>query len=171
MSQDYTNEASGGGAASGVDCDVKTVTVDYGVTSGGDHRGNGNLAPAWQRGQSGNPAGRPPGTGPTEALVTYTLTGQLPPQPWTPAWKIAKSLADRASEGVPRVAALVLDRVDGKVPDRVQVGLLQGVTLLPSDQLDAETWGRLYAHGARLGLTDATAVPALPAVHEENDAK
>ena len=176
MSDNYTNGESGGnGAASAraaVEDQDRTITVDYAITST-DQKESHEISgrPQWYKpGQTGNPSGRPPGTGPTEALTSYVYTGKLPDPPLTPAWTIAKAITQRAETGDPRAVTVVLDRVDGKVPDRVQVGLLQGVTLLPSDQLDAETWGRLYAHSTRLGLADATAVPVLPAAHKADDA-
>ena len=126
----------------------------------------------WKPGESGNPAGgRKAGVVyPTEALTRYVGTGELPPPPLTPAWKIAKAITERAETGDPRAVTVVLDRIDGKVPERVQVGLIQGVTLLPSDQLEPELWGKLYGHSQRLGVQAAIPAAALPAVPEDDSA-
>lgn len=88
----------------------------------------------------------------------------------TPAWRIARTAVDKAATGDVRFTGLVLDRVDGKVPERVQAQLLTGVTLLPGDQLDAATWRSLYAARERLSLP-ADAVPVLAASAQDDDSR
>ena len=180
MSKDYTKGDSGAGAVSesvgayvdSVDCDNRTICADDDEAIGGMARRLANLRPPWTPDTRPEANGRKPGViYPTEALTRYVGTGELPPPPLTPAWRIAKAITERAETGDPRAVTVVLDRVDGKVPERVQVGLIQGVTLLPSDQLEPELWGRLYGHGQRLGVAPAIPATALPAVQPEDDAE
>ena len=189
MSDDYTKGVSGAETLqeataayedriSSVDSADGVRYADCETADGSEHRENHEisglrtrkLAAPWQPGQSGNPAGRPSGVYPTDALVRHVVTGELPPPPRTPAWEIAAAITQRAATGDPRAVTVVLDRVDGKVPERVQVGLIQGVTLLPSDQLEPELWGKLYGHSQRLGVGPAIPAAALPAVPEDDSA-
>ena len=186
MSKDYTKGDSGaeglreataayGDETASVDSADSVRSADCEPANSGNQAGNREISRPWlwKPGESGNPSGvRKPGViFPTEALTRYVGTGELPPPPLTPAWRIAKAITERAETGDPRAVTVVLDRVDGKVPERVQVGLIQGVTLLPSDQLEPELWGRLYGHGQRLGVAPAIPATALPAVQPEDDAE
>lgn len=71
--------------------------------------------PNWHKGKSGNPGGRPKGT---VSIVTI-LRQQLAKHPeWAQA--LVKKWIQHAAEGSYQHLQAIVDRVDGKVPDRVE---------------------------------------------------
>lgn len=66
----------------------------------------------WRPGVSGNPAGKPPGSG----ILPAIRAGLTPER--------AKAIADRAialaEDGDPKLLALILDRIDGPVTQKVE---------------------------------------------------
>jgi hypothetical protein len=88
----------------------------------GKHRNSrANLKPPWQKGQSGNPAGRPKGQTFADAICEFLdreyETGLTVRQ------VIALSLIKKAVRGSVQAAALLMDRVDGKAKQAVDVDL------------------------------------------------
>jgi hypothetical protein len=73
----------------------------------------------FQKGQSGNPAGRPKG----EPTITPWLRRLLLEKHngTTRAELVASRLIQMAQDGDAKAIALVLERIDGKVPDQVDL--------------------------------------------------
>lgn len=92
--------------------------------AGGNGKGNGKysakqkrgLAPPWKKGQSGNPKGRPKGTGNftnvVQAFVNEHLVGKPDGEQITLLEAMARTLAMKAAKGDVAAARLILDRID-----------------------------------------------------------
>ena len=87
---------------------------------------NGNLLPSgnqWQPGKSGNPGGRPKG-GSITSILRELLSREVRkgfPKPKTHAHEIAQKLVTLAIAGDIKAIRIVLDRVEGRVPERVEL--------------------------------------------------
>lgn len=77
---------------------------------------NPNLAPMWKPGQSGNPGGRPKGSS-----LTKRLRQALDANDGKLAEIVVKVLLREAAKGKYQHLREVLDRVDGKVVQRVEL--------------------------------------------------
>jgi hypothetical protein len=80
----------------------------------------------WKPGQSGNPKGRPPNirtlTERMRGLLDETRVGKTDlPDGMTVADAIARVLVNGALKGDVRLLAMVVDRLDGRVPDALVV--------------------------------------------------
>jgi hypothetical protein len=129
-------------------------------------RGNiKNLRPPWQPGQSGNPGGRPKKT-----LLTDAYRAQLAmPYPGdrkkrTYAQVIAEKIAkEAAKKGSVYAASEIADRTEGRPPQALEVGGLNGEPIhvdiegLTNEGLDAEIRNALQVIG--LGATIAGSAP------------
>lgn len=85
-----------------------------------DKRGNPSIAEhgkatRFKKGQSGNPKGRPKGTGITNRLIRI-----LEENEGHVSEALAKAATAAALKGDFRFWKEIIDRVDGKVPDKVQ---------------------------------------------------
>jgi hypothetical protein len=69
--------------------------------------------PTWVKGQSGNPTGRPRTKPITDEIKRLGQEGAFD--------RIAKMLVDRALDGDLKAAQEILNRVEGKVTDRITV--------------------------------------------------
>jgi hypothetical protein len=82
-----------------------------------------NLAPAWQRGQSGNPNGRPKGPTVTtlirRILEARELCGEPTPGNRTVAECLAEVMVKHAIRGSATHLKMLLDRVEGPVRPRM----------------------------------------------------
>lgn len=96
--------------------------------SSGRASSSGNLRP-WRPGQSGNPAGRPPGP---DCLTDCLreLAGQPSTGGQTHAQRLAVVLWRKAEAGDLRACALILDRLDGRPAQAVSVTGPGGAVLL-----------------------------------------
>ena len=76
-------------------------------------------------GQSGNPGGRPRGTSLTKLIAEVLEQDQLKDVDMKDAKKVAEALANtivkKAVEGDYRFAELVINRIDGKVPNPITI--------------------------------------------------
>lgn len=85
--------------------------------NGTEHRRNTDgLKPPWQPGQSGNPKGRPRGTGLTDrlrAILDEEHAGK------NVAEALMRAGVKAALEGDYRFWAEILNRIEGKVPDKL----------------------------------------------------
>lgn len=108
----------------------------------------------WQKGKSGNPGGRKRGEVFISEAVKVLLRGD-PPTSSAPVWDVAANVlrALRSERLDSRVLSLVLERLEGKVPDKLEATINQGVVLLPVGRLEADAWGRLAS--ATLAPRDA----------------
>jgi hypothetical protein len=77
---------------------------------------NDNLRPPWEKGQSGNPKGRPKGRG-----VTDRLKELLNEDDGKISDALAKSIIKAALKGDYRFVREILDRVEGKVTDKLDI--------------------------------------------------
>lgn len=74
-----------------------------------------NKATQFQKGQSGNPKGRPKGTG-----ITDRLRAILADDDGAVVGALAKVAIDAAKAGDFRFWKEIIDRIDGKCPDKVE---------------------------------------------------
>jgi hypothetical protein len=93
------------------------------------------------KGQSGNPSGRKKGEVFVSEAVRMLLRGDEPTSD-APVWSVARNVlasltADRLDS---RTLSLVLERLEGKVPDRLEVQSRGQVVLLPAGQLTGQAW-------------------------------
>jgi len=93
--------------------------------------GQSNLRPPWQPGQSGNPAGRPPGS---VGLVNYLkrlLQEPADDEPGkTKGEQIMDELARRARRGrSPKLIQILLDRVEGPVQQTIAHTVMPAVVV------------------------------------------
>lgn len=107
----------------------------------------------WKKGQSGNPGGRPKGLGITAALRELAATehGGKPI-----AALIAERMVKEALSGKFNFAKEVIDRLDGKVPDKHQV--------------ESKTQGTVFVCRPPRVIGEAEsprALPPLPALPED----
>ncbi len=79
--------------------------------------GNGNLKP-WKPGQTGNPNGRPKGTSLTLTLRKL-LDTPVPGKDITYAEAVIRRLVAEAMKGNTKAANIILERIDGKVPQAI----------------------------------------------------
>ncbi len=80
----------------------------------------------FEKGKSGNPAGRPKAS----VCVTTLMRMALLENDGEKARALAESLIERAIAGSPAAINQVLNRVDGPVPQRVRVSELSGEQLI-----------------------------------------
>jgi hypothetical protein len=71
----------------------------------------------WKPGQSGNPAGRPKGA----VSIVRLMRNVLEENGEEAARKIALAIIEKAKAGDPKCAEIVLDRIDGKVTQGLEV--------------------------------------------------
>ena len=89
--------------------------------AGGDHRGStGNLRPPWKPGESGNPKGRPKGTG-----LADRLRAILEKDDGRVADALVASATKAALKGDFRFWKEIVDRVDGPIKQRVEAEVRQ----------------------------------------------
>jgi len=105
---------------------------------------NAHLVP-FKPGQSGNPHGRAKGEVYISEAVRMLARGEAPPDSAAPVWRIAANVircleAERLDS---RLLSLVLDRLEGKVPDRLELNASAGVVLLPASRLEGAEWSLL----------------------------
>lgn len=74
----------------------------------------------WAKGQSGNPVGRKRNA-PTFAAAIRSALSRKTPDGITYRHAIARQLAEAAAKGNLEAARILLERVDGKVPDALTV--------------------------------------------------
>ena len=86
----------------------------------GKHRKSTGLKPPWPKGVSGNPAGRKPGVSVTRLIREELEKAEKSTPDQTVAAAVARALIDAALGGDVKACAIILDRIDGKVPDRIE---------------------------------------------------
>lgn len=80
-----------------------------------------NLRPGWQKGKSGNPNGRPKNNGSITAIQRSMLPQRCPYDTKGRTW--AEMLADAALRMAlvkPEALRIVMERLEGKVPEKVE---------------------------------------------------
>lgn len=81
------------------------------------NNGNENIIKhQWKKGQSGNPAGRPKDCG-----ISFKLKNIIEAEDGKVADALAKAITRYALKGDPRFVNIILDRLEGKVADKVQL--------------------------------------------------
>lgn len=128
--------------------------------SSGRASSNRNLRP-WPPGQSGNPAGRPPGP---DCLTDCLreLAGQPSTGGQTHAQRLAVVLWRKAEAGDLRAAALILDRLDGRPAQAARVelaGELRGIEIVGISDAVARADGELAAARRELAARYAVDPP------------
>jgi hypothetical protein len=83
----------------------------------------------WKPGQSGNPKGRPPGSGVTDRLRAI-LDDET-------AEAIAQAIIARALAGDHRMIALILNRTEGPVKQRVETSTVQHIKVYDAEERGA----------------------------------
>lgn len=85
--------------------------------NGEEHRDNtGNLRAAWKPGESGNPAGRPRGSGLTDKLRRLLDEPDQDDPTRTVADRLIEAVVHEARRGNVRLIELIFDRMDGPIP-------------------------------------------------------
>ncbi len=88
-------------------------------------RNTTNLRPPFKPGQSGNPKGRKKGKTLTtilrEALDKTDIGGKPIPNGWTAAEYFVQIMISLACKGDPLMIKEIFNRIDGKVPNRVEI--------------------------------------------------
>ena len=86
----------------------------------GENRG---LSSRWQKGQSGNPAGRPRKEDCITSLLKEQLVEPKPQDPDKRTWAqcVVDALLQSAVAGNVKAAGLILERTEGKIKDTFQV--------------------------------------------------
>ncbi len=100
--------------------------------------GNGNLKPPWQKGQSGNPKGRPPDK--ERRAITHALRELL--ESSVDKHDLAKAMAKVAFKlalgGDFRFWNAIMERLDGKVADQLQAEHVHIVVTYVTPELPSE---------------------------------
>ena len=123
-----------------------------------------NLKPA-QPGEVRNPTGRKKGEIMISEAVRMLARGEPVPDNPPPVWRIAQNVircleAERLDS---RLLSLVLDRLEGKVPDRLELAASAGVVLLPASRLEGAEWSQLARETMRRHALEAEVIePAAP---------
>lgn len=108
-------------------------------------------------GEVRNPSGRRKGEVYISEAFRMLLAGVEPPENPAPVWAVAqnflRALQDERLDG--RLLALAMDRLEGKVPDRLEATVAQGVVFVPAARMEADAWTR---------LAQATLQPGSPAL-------
>lgn len=128
---------------------------EHGRSTGSNGRGNGGSVPPmetrWRPGQSGNPAGRPKGTGLTDRLRVL-----LDADDGAALERIVRAVIAAAEAGDAAFVRMLWDRLDGPVVSRVELDAEapgSRVVVLPDDEYER------FAAGER-GVLAAWGVPA-----------
>lgn len=128
--------------------------AEHGRSTGSNGRGNGGSVPPmetrWRPGQSGNPSGRPRGTG-----LTDRLRALLEKDDGAALGRIVQAVVTAAEAGDAAFVRMLWDRLDGPIAARVEVDAEPGsrVVVLPDDEYER------FASGER-GVLAAWGVPA-----------
>lgn len=88
-----------------------------------------NLSPAWEKGQSGNPAGRPVGSKNRSTILREILEMVNKESGLTKEYHINDALANKALSGDVAAYKEIMDTVYGKTPDVNKIGNIDGETL------------------------------------------
>jgi len=108
-----------------------------------------NLSPPWPSGVSGNPGGRPKGRSLMarlrELLERDTIDGKPIADGKQVADLVAEVIVVRALKGDHRFLATLLERTEGKVPDRLALDLDAGLDFagLSDEELEAIASGKV----------------------------
>lgn len=91
--------------------------------------------------------------------------GDAPPDDPAPVWRIAANVircleAERLDS---RLLSLVLDRLEGKVPDKLELNASAGVVLLPASRLEGAEWSQLARETMRRHAIEAEVIEPGPA--------
>lgn len=96
-------------------------------------------------GEVRNPTGRRKGEVYISEALRALLAGDEPPENPAPVWGVAqnflRALQDERLDG--RLLSLAMDRLEGKVPDKIEATVAQGVVLVPAAHLEVDAWTRL----------------------------
>lgn len=104
------------------------------------------------------------------------LAGEKPPEDAPPVWSVAqnflRALLDQERLDA-RLLGLAMDRLEGKVPDRLEATVAAGVVMVPVAQMERQAWEDLAAATMAGQLGDAGAIEAAlvkrPAPAEDED--
>ena len=117
---------------------------------------NAHLIPV-RPGEVRNPTGRAKGELYPSEVLRMLLRGVEPPENAPPVWSVAqnwvRAMQDERLDG--RLLSLAMDRLEGKVPDRLEATVAQGVVFVPAARMEADAWTR---------LAQATLQPGSPAL-------
>jgi hypothetical protein len=130
-----------------------------------DKRPRGN--PNWQPGVSGNPGGRKRGEVYLSEAIRALMRGD-PPASDAPVWSVARNvlaalLAERIDS---RTLSIVLERLEGRVPDRVELTARAGVVLVPAERVSGAAWADLV----RQETGQTIVLPAVAGSTDDEDA-
>jgi len=109
------------------------------------NKGNGRCGqllrgnPAWQKGVSGNPLGRPKNEPLLSPEIRRKLREVCPTDPQGRPWLevLVESLLQQAAIGNPAAIREILERIDGKVAERVQLDIqLAAIKQMTDAELD-----------------------------------
>ena len=119
----------------------------------------------WKPGQSGNPAGRKKGEVMISEAVRALARGDTAPEDGPPVWKIAANVVRCLQEERldSRLLNIVLDRLEGKVPDRLELNASAGVVLLPASRLEGAEWSLLARETMKRHAIEAEVLEPGPA--------
>jgi len=129
-------------------------------------------------GEVRNPSGRRKGEVYISEAFRMLLAGVEPPENPAPVWAVAqnfvRALLDERLDG--RLLALAMDRLEGKVPDKLEATVAQGVVMVPAARMERQAWAELAqatlaAQGDPAGVLEAAVVKhkELVAAAEEED--
>ena len=113
-----------------------------------------------------NPTGRKKGeVFLSEAIRVLMRGGDPTSNPDAPVWSVARNVLKALNDDRidSKVLSIVLDRLEGKVPDRLEVQSRGQVVLLPAAQLTGQAW--IDAVRSETGVE----LPALGAAREGED--
>ena len=91
------------------------------MPSGEHPNSRANLQKPWKKGECGNPKGRPKGSGITDKLKKILDEPAKEGSDMTTAEVLARAAIKAAAKGDHRFFKEILDRVEGKVKDKVEV--------------------------------------------------
>ena len=102
------------------------------------------LRAPWERGRSPNPGGRRKGELYISDAVRALLHGEAR-RSAAPVWDVAENVVRclKSTKLDSRLLGIVLDRTEGKVPEKVDVNVSAGVVVVPVARLELESWERL----------------------------
>ena len=140
-------------------------------TADNTDRKTAGLKPPWKPGQSGNPRGRPPKEKSLTSLLREELEQREPKTGETYERLLARAIvrggAAAALKGHDALAKLIFERVEGKVPDIVDLRSLSILVNKPIEQMSLE---ELDAYDRELqSMIDKYAPVGLPQLLKEAD--